>query len=181
MQEENNNLLNESILIEKNIFKNKNTNECINYYIFAEKNKELFLNIYNILDNVNNKKIYKFRNKIIEKIQENINFTEFSIIKSKKNLINFLLTIVILKTLSKQSIYDTKKEENIQHIYNINNSISLNVEKILIFLEISLDFIYEINSEKIFDFTMDIICLLIDKKIIKKQIFYKNSKRKTFI
>ena len=92
------------VLINDDYF--KDLNNFINYYSFIKKNEILFINVYNILNEINDKKIIKFKNKIIDKISKKLNFSFFSMIKSEEDLINFLTTIIILKTFSKQSIYN---------------------------------------------------------------------------
>ena len=48
-------LLKEIILVEKEVFKNEDLNNFINYYNFIKKNEILFINIYNILNEINDK------------------------------------------------------------------------------------------------------------------------------
>lgn len=171
-------LLNEAILIEKEIFKNDKINDYKNYYCFIKKNCKLFNDIYLTLNEINNNKILKFMQKITQKIPDKIDFTNFRIIKSKKNLINFLLTVLILKTFSKNSIYDKKKEDSLQHLYTIRNSISQKFENILIFLEIFLNFKEEIDLNKLEDFIVNILFVLIEKKIIIREFLFYNKKKK---
>ena len=174
-------LLKEIILIEKEVFKNEDLNNFINYYSFIKKNEILFINIYNSLNETNDKKIIKFKNKIINKISKKLNFTVFSIIKSEEELINFLTTIIILKTFSKQSIYDNKNDGNFQHLYTTRNNIANQFEQVLIFLEIRLNFKNEVNFDEIADFIINILYYFIYKKTIKRDFFYTNKKKNSFI
>jgi len=174
-------LLSEAILIEKQIFKNQKIEEYIQYYHFLEKNVKLFNDIYRSLDEINNKKVLKFVNKITEKIPEKIDFNSFKIIKSKKNLINFLLSILILKIFSRNSIYDVKKENNLQHFYTIRNTLSQKFENILIFLEISLNFKNEIDLDKLEDCIAEILLELINKKIIIREFMGYGKRKKSFV
>jgi hypothetical protein len=142
-------LLSEAILIEKQIFKNQKIDEYKDYYHFLKENSKLFEDVYTSLNKISSKKILKYSDKIREEIPEKIDFNNFKIIKSKKNLINFLLSLLILKIFSKNSLYDVKKENNLHHFYSIRNSLSQKFENILIFLEISLNFKNEIDLNKL--------------------------------
>ena len=174
-------LLSEAILIEKQIFKNQKIDEYKDYYHFLKENSKLFEDVYTSLNKISSKKILKYSDKIREEIPEKIDFNNFKIIKSKKNLINFLLSLLILKIFSKNSLYDVKKENNLHHFYSIRNSLSQKFENILIFLEISLNFKNEIDLNKLDEFISNILFELIHKKIIIKQVMSYGKRNKNFI
>lgn len=174
-------LIKEAILMEKQIFNNDKIDDCKQYYSFIINNSKLFWEIYSSLNEINSVKIIKFLSKITNKIPNTLNFDDFKIINSKKNLINFLITVLLIKTFSKNSIYDNKKENSLQHLYTIRNTISQRFENILIFLEINFNFKYEIELIKLDDFIVNILFVLIEKKIIIKELIPYNKRKKTFI
>lgn len=173
----------EIIRIEKFLFKNNDISNHKNYYNFLNRdnNKNIFFKIYETLKENKNNKTNKFIKKIEKKIENKIYMNDFIIVKSEKDLINFLLSAIILKSFSRQSIYDSKNEGIIQHMYKFNNNLALQFEKFMIFIEIILKVNIEIDFDKIFDFITETIYILINEKIIKKEIFVKNKKKKNFI
>lgn len=180
-EEKDKNLIKEIKIIEEKVFRNNDISNHINYYKFLEKNELLFFKIYKTLSNSKNNKTNKIKNKLYKKIENKVNIDDFIIIKSHKDLINFLISLIILKNFTKQSIYDNKNEESLKHMYKFNNNLSSNFEKFLIFIEIILKVNIDLNFDQIFDFMIENIYILVDSGIVKKEIFIKKNKKKNFI
>jgi len=186
MSEEKSKLLKEVITLEKEFFNNDNKDFYINYYNFilnSDENKKIFLEILETLSKEKNKKINRHMKEITNKFKKKSNYDNFLIIKSNKDFVNFMLSLIITKIFSKKSIYDFKNKNSIQDIYSINNDLSNKIEQIFIQLEIVLNNKIEINYKNIRDFSMSVLTSLIDNKIILKNLIYsqKEKKKRTFL
>ena len=140
--------------------------------LFKSTNLENWKNYYDFIENDNNIEIFK-------KIEENINYLNsinYKIIKNKllkfynedeiENF-NFILSLIILKIFSINSIYSSKNDK-LKSMYDYSNSISKEINKLLIWIEFKEKIDFKIEENEIWRFTIDFISLLMAKEIIDK-------------
>ena len=150
--------------------------------LFKSTNLENWKNYYDFIENDNNIEIFK-------KIEENINYLNsknYKIIKNKllkfynedeiENF-NFILSLIILKIFSINSIYSSKNDK-LKSMYDYSNSISKEINKLLIWIEFKEKIDFKIEENEIWRFTIDFIALLIAKEIIDKEDFISNRLKK---
>jgi len=90
---------------------------------------------------------------------------------------NFILCLIVLKIFSINSIYSSKNDK-LKSIYDYSNSISKEINKLLIWIEFKDKIDFKIEENEIWRFVMDFIILLIDKKIVDKEDFISNKIKK---
>lgn len=150
--------------------------------LFKSTNLENWKNYYDFIENDNNIEIFK-------KIEENINYLNsinYKIIKNKllkfynedeiENF-NFILSLIILKIFCINSIYSSKNDK-LKSMYDYSNSISKEINKLLIWIEFKEKIDFKIEENEIWRFTIDFISLLMAKEIIDKEDFISNKFKK---
>lgn len=158
--------------LEINLLKSYNEENWYNYYEFLESDENLKL-LFEIYEEIKNLESINYK-KIIKKI---LNFYDKDDIKN----FNFIFCIIILKIFSKNSIYSSKNDK-IKSIYDYSNSISREINKMLIWVEFKNNFDFKIEEDEIWRLTMDLIIFMIEKKKINKEDFIsKNMKKNKFI
>jgi hypothetical protein len=112
------NLIEETQKIETLVLKNDNIDDSMYYYNFLKNsndNRKVFIEIYNCLKK---KKIKK--KKDFQKFFENdINLNNFEYIKTKKDLSDFILSLIITKNFCNLSLCVKKEnDDSFRNFYN---------------------------------------------------------------
>jgi hypothetical protein len=142
-------IINDIKKIEEVIF--KNTYDYKNYYNFLSEypeNRKIFLDFYEFISKIENRKINIFKKNLFLSLKEEIDYNEFKLLKKNNDLLNFFVCLLIIKNFSRNSIFDIKKE-NIINIYDIVNNISIELEKIMIYIEIKNKINLNLNLKEI--------------------------------
>jgi hypothetical protein len=142
-------ILNDIKKIEEFIF--KNTYEYKNYYNFLSEyseNRKIFLDFYETLSKIENRKINIFKKKLFLNLKKEIDYNDFELLKKNNDLLNFFVCLLITKNFSRNSLFDVKKE-NVINIYDIVNNISIELEKIIIYIEIKNKINLNLNLNEI--------------------------------
>ena len=174
-------ILNDIKKIEEFIF--KNTYEYKNYYNFLSEyseNRKIFLDFYETLSKIENRKINIFKKKLFLNLKKEIDYNDFELLKKNNDLLNFFVCLLITKNFSRNSLFDVKKE-NVINIYDIVNNISIELEKIIIYIEIKNKINLNLNLNEIWHFIMKIILNLIDLKKIESNLTIVNNKKNRFL